>query len=43
MSDSFLLHEEDMLKDNHFPVIGFFSVISGKKDLSILLMIYRMV
>ena len=30
MSDSFLLHVEDMLKDNHFPVIGFFSEISGE-------------
>lgn len=30
MKDSFLLHEEDMLKDTHSPVIGFFSVISDK-------------
>jgi len=32
MSDSFLLHKEDMLKDTHSPVIGFFSVISHKGD-----------
>jgi hypothetical protein len=31
MNDSFLLHEEDMLKDSHSPVIGFFSVISNRK------------
>ena len=30
MSDSFLLHEQDMLKETHSPVIGFFSVISDK-------------
>ena len=30
MSNDFLLHEEDMLKDTHSPVIGFFSVISNK-------------
>ena len=30
MNDSFLLHEEDMLKDSHIPVVGFFSVISNK-------------
>ena len=29
MNDSFLLHEEDMLKETHSPVIGFFSVISN--------------
>jgi hypothetical protein len=32
MRDSFLLHKEDMLKDTHLPVIGFFSVISEKDD-----------
>lgn len=32
MNDSFLLHEEDMLKDTHLPVIGFFSVISSRGD-----------
>lgn len=32
MSDSFLLHEEDMLKEADSPVIGFFSVISDKSD-----------
>lgn len=30
MSDSFLLHEEDMLKDSHFPAIAFFGVISNR-------------
>jgi hypothetical protein len=30
MSDSFLLHEEDMLQNTHLPVIVFFSVISDK-------------
>jgi hypothetical protein len=30
MSDSFLLHKGDMLKDTHSPVIGFFSVISDE-------------
>ncbi len=30
MNDSFLLHKEDMLKETHSPVIGFFSVISNK-------------
>lgn len=30
MSDSFLLHEEDMLKETDFPVIVFFGVISDK-------------
>lgn len=29
MSDSFLLHEDDMLNDTHFPVICFFGVISN--------------
>ena len=28
MGDSFLLHVEDMLKDNHFPAIAFFGEIS---------------
>jgi len=32
MSDSFLLHKGDMLKDTHSPVIGFFSVISNKGE-----------
>ena len=32
MRDSFLLHEEDMLKDNHFPVIGFFGEISHEDE-----------
>jgi hypothetical protein len=30
MEDNFLLHERDMLKDTHFPVIAFFGVISNK-------------
>jgi len=31
MGDSFLLHEEDMQKDTHSPVIAFFSVISNRR------------
>lgn len=30
MSDSFLLHEADMLRDSHFPVVAFFGEISGE-------------
>ena len=32
MNNSFLLQMEDMINETHSPVIGFFSVISGKSD-----------
>lgn len=32
MNDSFLIHEEDMLKDEHLPVVVFYGVISDKNE-----------